>query len=200
MYRHISARGEDLAKEPTSVKEVLVRIKDITTLIVDLSYATLILRDKTLAEEVVTLEKEIDRLIHQMQTMIMLAARDTEDAKALQSILTVALATDRISNAAGDIVYPILKGVEPHPVLLEGLKQIDEPFVVARVSPKSVLCRKSMNSKSIRMRLGVDIVAVQRGDRWIIRPTGVDKILPDDILIARGENAGVEKLKELATG
>jgi uncharacterized protein with PhoU and TrkA domain len=48
------------------------------------------------------------------------------------------------------------------------------------------------------MRLGVDIVAVQRGDRWIIRPTGVDKILPDDILIARGENTGVEKLKELA--
>jgi uncharacterized protein with PhoU and TrkA domain len=133
MYRHISARGEDLAKEPTSVKEVLVRIKDITTLIVDLSYATLILRDKTLAEEVITLEKEIDRLLRQMQTMIMLAARDTEDAEALQSILTVALAADRISNAAGDIVYPILKGVEPHPVLLEGLKQIDEPFVVARV-------------------------------------------------------------------
>jgi len=186
--------------EPTSIKDILVRTKDITTLIVDLSYATLILRDKSLAEEVLKLEKDIDRLLHQMRNIIMLVARDLDDAEALQSILTVALATDRISNAAGDIVYPILKGVEPHPILLEGLKRLREPFVAANVSPKSVLCRKSMNSKSIRIKLGVDIVAVRRGDKWIIRPTGVDRILPGDMLIARGEDTGVAKLKELAAG
>jgi uncharacterized protein with PhoU and TrkA domain len=28
----------------------------------------------------------------------------------------------------------------------------------------------------------------------------LDKILPNDLLIGRGENAGVEKLKELAKG
>ncbi|MEM3737362.1 MAG: TrkA C-terminal domain-containing protein [Candidatus Bathyarchaeia archaeon] len=186
--------------KPTSIKELLVEIRNNTTLIVDLSYATLILRDRSLAEEVLTLEKNIDGLLNQLQKIIMLAARDIEDAEALQSILTVALATDRVSNAAGEIVYPILKGVEPHPILLEGLKQIDEPFVAVRAATNSILCKKSMSSKSIRMKLGVDIVAVRRGEKWITQPASVDRILPDDIIIARGENVGVERLKEIAAG
>ncbi|MFQ5761749.1 MAG: potassium channel family protein [Candidatus Bathyarchaeia archaeon] len=187
-----------LEYRPVSVKELLIEMKDTAMLMVDLAYATLIFKDKTLADEVVRLEQEIDKLIQHLQINIMLSARDVEDAQALQSLLQVALTTDRISNAAGDIVYPVLRGSEPHPILLEGIKKLDEPIVAVQVAPKSVLARKHMNRKLLRTKLGVDVLAVRRADKWMIAPEEHIPFHVNDTLIARGGTTGVEKLKEIS--
>lgn len=189
---------KDIEYKPISVKELLVEMKDIATLVVDLAYAAVIFKDKSLAHEVIKLEREIDRLIYHLQINIMLAARDVEDAQALQSILRVAQVTDRISNAAGDIVYPILHGVEPHSLLLDGLKQLAEPFATVKVSSKSVLSKKKTNRLRLKTKLGVDILAIHRGEKWIVTPEEDMNIQADDDLIIRGGTTGVQKIRELA--
>ena len=190
----------ELEYKPISVKEALVKMKDIAMLIVDLSLAAVIFRDKELANNVLRLSKEMDRLIYSLQISIMLTARDAEDARALQSILQVALATEKISDAASQIATPILKGLEPHPILLEGLKRLDEPIIAVEVNPKSILCKKYNDRKRLRTKLGVDIIAIRRSEKWLVDMNGVSKIMPNDTIIARGEDTGISKLKELAAG
>ncbi len=189
-----------LSYKPVSVKEALVKMKDIAMLIVDLSLAAVIFRDKELANNVLQLSKEMDNLIYSLQISIMLIARDAEDARALQSILQVALATEKISNAASEIAKPILRGLEPHPLLLEGLRQLDEPIIAVNVNPKSILVKKYTDRNRIRTKLGVDIIAIKRSEKWLVETDGLRKIMPNDTVIARGEDTGIIKLKELAMG
>lgn len=185
-------------RKPASVKELLVEMRDAAMLAVDLAYATLVFKDRELADEVLRLERKIDSLIHDLQVKIMLTARDTKDALALQPILHAAVATDRISNAAGDIIYPILRGAEPHPIILEGLRKLDEPIISVQVSPSSSLCKKGTDGRALRAKLGVDVLAVRRTNQWIFGTENLDRIMPKDTIIARGEDTGVQKLRELA--
>lgn len=173
-------------------------MKDLAMLMVDLAYASLLLHDKEMAGEVIELEHEIDTLSHHLQINTMLVARNAKDAEALQSILQVALLTHEISDAAGDIVEVVLRGAEPHPILVQGLRELQEPFLSIRVSEKSPLARKTISQLKIRTEMGVNILAIQRKDQWIVAPEGKEKIFPGDTLIGRGGTTGVEKFRLLA--
>jgi len=48
--------------------------------------------------------------------------------------------------------------------------------------------------------MGVDIIAIRRGRDWMVNPEDNEKILRDDILIARGAPQGINRFRELAEG
>ncbi|MBS7655902.1 potassium channel protein [Candidatus Bathyarchaeota archaeon] len=192
-----SKEPEEIEYKPFTTGELLSRMKDAAMLMVDLSYAALMLKDKELANEVLELGKEIDTLNYHLQTTVMLATRDAEDAKASQSILKIAALTNRISDYAENIVDMVLRDEEVHSTFLEGLKIMDEPIALLQVTENSTILRKSLKELKIRTKIGVSILAIKRGLEWILNPDKNESFYPGDILIARGGSTGIEKLREL---
>ena len=94
----------EIEYEPTSVKELLTEMKDISELIIDLAYSALLFNSTEIAEEVKFLEVRMDKMNYDIRIMAMMAARTKEDAEQLSGILQIAQAAEKISNTAGDII------------------------------------------------------------------------------------------------
>jgi uncharacterized protein with PhoU and TrkA domain len=56
------------------VRETLIQMKDISELMLDLSYSAALFDNKELAEEVMELETKIDDLVYQLNMNLMIAA------------------------------------------------------------------------------------------------------------------------------
>ena len=190
--------SQGIKYEPAPVKEILAKIKNLTTLMVDLAYASLLSKDASLAKEVLKLESEVDVLSYRLQMSLMLIARDAEDAASLQSILRAAVATDKMSDAVGDIAQMVLEGMEIHPIIPEALQELSEPIAFVPIAPGSPIGRKSLASLKAETKMGISILAIKRGDKLIVSPPLSDRISPGDVLIVRGARSGLEKLKKLS--
>jgi uncharacterized protein with PhoU and TrkA domain len=131
---------------------------------------------------------------------VMLAARDAKDAEVLVGILTVASATNEISDAAADIAALVLQEIGIHPVVREAFEKMEERLIRAEVKPTSILTKANLGELDLAARIGVDVIAIRRGRRWIIDPDEGERIFDGDVLVVRGAPQGVEKLRNLATG
>ena len=117
---------EEIEYEPTSVKDLLTEMKDISELIVDLAYSAVIFDCEDMAKEVEDLERKMDKLLYQIRLAAMLAARTKEDAEQLSGILQVATMAENISNAAGNIVELLDLNLEARLILPMVLRDGDE--------------------------------------------------------------------------
>src|SRR6266540_3517653 len=89
--------------EPRNVKELLVEAKDASELLVDVAYAAVFFNDEDMADEVEKLEERMAGYLRRLRTLAILAARSPEDAEAIESVLWIASAIDKIGDAASDI-------------------------------------------------------------------------------------------------
>jgi trk system potassium uptake protein TrkA len=68
--------------------------------------------------------------------------------------------------------------------------------LVEVAAPKN-LHGRSLAEANLRVRFGVNVVAMKRGEKIIVPPEPGEKIGDQDILIVVGSNAGVQKLEEM---
>jgi uncharacterized protein with PhoU and TrkA domain len=186
--------------KPISVKDTLTEMKDLSEVMIDLAYSAALLHNRELAEEVLELENRVDYLSYILNMNVMLAARDAKDAEVLVGILTVASATNEISDAAADIAALVLQEIGIHPVVREAFEKMEERLIRAEVKPTSILTKANLGELDLAARIGVDVIAIRRGRRWIIDPDEGERIFDGDVLVVRGAPQGVEKLRNLATG
>ena len=191
---------EKVEYKPVSVRDLLVEMKDLSELMIDLAYSAALFHSNELAEEVLELEKRVDTLTYILDMNAMLAARDAEDAESLAGVAKVAAATDKISDAAADIATIVLREIGLHPIVREAFKKVEERLARAKVKPDSILVKKKLGKLELAAKIGVDVIAIRRGKKWIINPSEEEKILEGDVIIARGAPTGVEELKGLAEG
>ena len=191
---------EKIKYKPVSVREVLVEMKDLSELMIDLAYSATLFHSRELAEEVLELEERVDTLAYLLNMNVMLAARDAEDAEELAGISKVATATDKISDAAADIAYLVIWGIELHPIVREAFEAVEERLMRSEVKSTSIIVGESLGELELAARIGVDIIAIRRDREWIINPSEDEKIVEGDVLIARGAPLGIEKLKQLTDG
>lgn len=191
---------EKIEYKPISVREALTEMKDLSEVMIDLAYSAALFHSKELAEEVLELEKRVDYLAYMLNMNVMLAARSTEDAEALVGISTVAAANNEISDAAADIASLVLQEIGIHPIVREAFEKMEERLTRTEVKLESILMKKNLGDWELAAKIGVDIIAIRRGKRWIIDPNENETIVEGDILIARGAPLGVEKLRSLAGG
>jgi len=191
---------EKIKYKPVSVREVLTEMKNLSELMIDLAYSAALFNSRALAEEVLELEKRVDTLTYLLNMDAMLAVRRAEDAEDLVGISIVATATDKISDAAADITALVLRGIGVHPIVREAFEGMEERLTRVEVRPASILLGKKLGELELAARIGVDIIAIRRGERCIINPSQDEVIVENDALIARGASTGVEKLEELADG
>lgn len=194
------AEFEKIEYRPKPVREILLEMKNLSELMIDLAYSAALFNDKDLAEEVLELEKRIDTLAYLLDMTIMIAARDAEDAEALAGVAKVAGATDKISDAAGDIAVIVKQEIGVHPVVTEIFEKVEEHIARVKVEEKSTITGKKIGKLNLAARMGVNIIAIRRGREWIVKPGDDEKILNDDVLIVRGAPQGIQRFKELAEG
>jgi len=189
----------ELEYEPTTVKELLTEMKDISELIIDLAYSAVLFDNEEIAEEVKYLEVRMDKLNYDIRMMAMMAARAKEDAEQLAGILQVAEAAESISNAAGDIVNLLSRG-KTGPILPKILKKADEQLFRIKVSKESRACEKKIGDLKIETETGMRIITIRRGECRIYNPQSDTTIQADDWLIARGTDEGYKELSKFLHG
>jgi uncharacterized protein with PhoU and TrkA domain len=190
----------EIEYEPTTVKELLTEMKDISELIIDLAYSAVLLDSDDIAEEVKYLDVRMDKLNYDIRIMAMMAARTKEDAEQLAGILQVAEAAESISNAAGDIVNLLTLKVETRPILPKILSKADEKIFRVRVSSKSKACNKKIGDLRVESETGMRIIAIRREDCWIYNPRSDTSLKPNDWLITRGTDEGHDELSKFLKG
>jgi uncharacterized protein with PhoU and TrkA domain len=192
------AESEKIEYRPISVREALTEMKDLSEIMIDLAYSAALFNSHELAEEVLELEKRVDYLAYIIDMNTMLAARDAEEAQHLTAVTTVAAATNKISDAAADIAAIVLKEIGIHPIVRKAFEQVEERLARAIVEPNSILVNKKLGDLELAAKIGVDVIAIRRRREWTIDPVQEEKIMEDDVLIARGAPHGIDELKALA--
>lgn len=192
---HRSRKKEKIRYQPIPVREILLEMKNLSELMIDLAYSAALFGDRDLAEDVIELEEKIDTLAYLLNMSVMLAARDAEDAKVLSGVAKVAYAADKISDAAADIANIVLHDIGVHPIIADIFEKVEERLARIKILNESPVIGMKISSLD-PASMGIDIIAIHRGGDWLINPKEDEVIKSGDILIVRGIQDGINKLRE----
>jgi len=181
------------------VRETLIEMKDLSEIMIDLAYSAAIMDNVALAEEVTVLEKRMDDLVYILNMNLMLAARTNRDAEALAGVQRVGALTNVISDAAGDIAALVLRGIKVHPVAREVFERTEENLEHGTLVEGSILVGKCVDDLHLARRIGADIIAIKRGEHWLVNP-GKEILMDEDVFVARGTQEGLAVLLKAARG
>ena len=185
--------------EPTSVKDLLVEMKDTAELLIDLSYSAVLHGSPTIAEEAVELEHRMDVLQMRARMSLMLAARSPDEAETLAPVLGVVGAADKISDAAGDIAKIVTEEIGLPDAMRGALTEGVETLVRGTVSSDSGYAGRTLKDIDLESKTGVRVIAIRRDDDWILNPGPKTRIEAGDVSLLRGPETGVaEAYPELA--
>jgi len=184
-----------------TVEDIVLEIKDKSELMVDLAYSSLIYDNKTIAKEVYDLEDLIDNLYQTIQkkTLEGVKNKDLSIDDAL-TVLRLAECSEKIADAALEIIDVELRDVELHPILKMSIRESDVVFTKVHVEPNSILCNKTLGKLKLGSETGMLVIAMRHSDKWLYGPNKNTMIDPGDILFAKGPEDGEKHLIELATG
>jgi uncharacterized protein with PhoU and TrkA domain len=150
-----------------TVREILTEMKDISEIMVDLAYASIMFDSEEIAEEVKNLEEDMEELSKNIRIKAMLSARTHKDATKLSSLLEVAAASRRISNAAGDIVKLMECEVDKRPFLTIILREAEEKIKRLVLADSSDMVGRQIGDLGVESETGMRIIAIKRGKRWL---------------------------------
>ena len=190
----------DLDRIDMTVQELLTEMKDISEVIVDLAYASLMYNSKEMAMRVNELEDEMEELKYAMRVKALLAARTREDAKQLSGILQIASAADRISHAAGEIVELLDVAPEKRPFITNLINESDEKIRMIRISPASDMAGNTIGRLGVEANTGMKIIALKNRYGWTYEPDDEVKLRAGDDIIVSGTEDGGNRLSEFASG
>ncbi|MDH5793919.1 MAG: PhoU family transcriptional regulator [Candidatus Bathyarchaeota archaeon] len=185
-------------KQFEEIVERFVELKDTSELMMDLAYSSLLLNSRELAEEVQRLEEYVDKRHTDFELLVLSSKFKKEEARGFLGLIRLGVVTEKIADAAAEIVEVVLRGIEPHPVLKLTIEEAEETVTYVRVTEGSSLVNKTLREARIPEETGMWVLAIRRRDKCI-RPKPDSKIEADDILIASGYAEGEEDLKKLAS-
>ncbi|MEX0706296.1 MAG: TrkA C-terminal domain-containing protein [Nitriliruptoraceae bacterium] len=176
--------------------DLVVELKDASEVAVGLAYSAILLRDVSLATEVGVLEDASDDLFHQLESWVLRAAAELEDPEELRGLLHLASASERIVDAAQSMCRVIEFDGIPHPIIAAALSEADEIVAEALVEDGSVVDGRSLSELRLHTETGMEILAIQRRNRWFYRPRATRVLQAGDRLLAIGPEEGAPRLRE----
>ena len=183
--------GRTVRYEPTSVKDLLVEMKDTAELLIDLSYSAVLHASPTVADEVVELEHRMDVLQMRARMSLMLAARNPSEAETLAPVLGVVGAAEKISDAAGDIAQIVTEEIGLPEAMRGALSAGVETLVRGTVAAGSAYAGRTLKAVDLESETGVRVIAVRRDEDWILNPGRDTRLEAGDVTLLRGPEAGV---------
>lgn len=200
LEKELKEEHGEIPYEQTTVRELLTLMKDTTELITDLAYAAAAFENRELADEVRHLESEMDKMMYQIRLKCILGARSMESAEQMTGILQVASATEKISDAAEDMVKLLDMDVNLKSILPHIFSEADEKIHTIGVYSNSDMVGKTIGHLMIESHTGVRLIAVRRKNRWLFGPDANTLLLAKDLLIVRGVESGCKEVRAVAHG
>jgi len=157
--------------EIRSVKEILLEMKELSEFALSLAYASLMYNDEELANEVFSLEDELDSLTHELFKVAIMSGASRREAEALAGLLDIGRAVDEVSDAMADLARLVVKKFPIHPSISWMLYRADEVIGLVRVEEGSSLISMSGEMAKDPVNLaGCEILALKRegGGGYII--------------------------------
>jgi uncharacterized protein with PhoU and TrkA domain len=185
-------------EEPTTVKELLVELKDASELMVDLAYAAVFFDDEKLAREVERLEERMLGHLRRLRTIAMLAARSPEDAEGMAGVLWIADAIERVGDAASDIARVVAARLGIPATLRPDLRHADEITGRVKIREDGPAAGRTLRDLSLPTETGMWVIAVRSGLEWRFDPGPDDVVSEGDVLLVRGPEEGLGPLRDLA--
>lgn len=186
-------RGRDRAGLVRAA-ELLVELKDVSELAVGLGYAAVLFDDDALAREVQELERRSDRLRETVETLVIEAGNTVAEPARLRGLLHIATASEAICDAAGSVAEIVLRDGTVHPVFAQAIGESDERIATATVAAGSRLDGTTLGAVDLEDETGVSVMAVRRGEEWLLPPSGETGLEAGDVLVGRGPERGIETL------
>ena len=183
----------------TELAKKLAELKDISEMMIDLAYSSLLLNNQHLAEEVQALEEHMDKLHTDFEQLVLSSEFTQKQSKQFLGLIRLGVATEQIADAGAEISEVVLRGLQPHPVLKLAIEEAEETVMKVQVSSNSSLVGVSLREAQIQEKTGLWVLAVRRAGAWI-RPRPNTKIMSGDVLIASGYAEGEEDLEQLTSG
>ncbi|SFS38591.1 potassium channel family protein [Halostagnicola kamekurae] len=194
------ASSRPVEYEPVSVKDVLVEMKDTAELLIDLSYSAVLHRNEALATEVLELEQRMDVLELRARMSLMMAVRSPDEAEQLAPVLGIVSATGLISDAAGDIAKIVLEDIRLPEAMRTALPEALEMLVRGVVDPDSEYAGRTLADIDLESETGVRVIALRRGDEWLLNPGPETRIEADDVAFCRGPEPSIGDVFGRLTG
>jgi uncharacterized protein with PhoU and TrkA domain len=179
--------------------DLLVEMKNSSEVAVGLAYSAILFHDKGLAAEVSAIEDTTDEMHHELERWVLRAVREGADPDDLRGLLHLAFASERIADAAQEMTWLVERDEEPHPIIADALAEADEIVTECTVAEGSGAAGRSLRALSLRTETGMDVLAIQRGGRWIHRPRGAATLQTGDRVLAVGPEDGASALEDLCS-
>ncbi|ASJ15900.1 potassium channel protein [Thermococcus chitonophagus] len=183
-------------KELEEIKDCLIEMKNLSSLMVDLALSSVMYNSEEIAEEVYLLEEKIDELTLKVKKLALRAAKNLDDPESMLSVIEMATINEQISDSAYEIADIVLRDVEPHPIIRKIMHDVEEEIGRVKVHAGSILIGQTLKQLKLPSKIGVRLIAIKRGNRYIYNPSSDETIKEGDVLIAVG--AGIDKLRELS--
>ncbi len=183
------------------LEDLILEVKDKSELMIDLAYSSLLYDNRRIAEEVYDLEEYIDSLHQTTYRLILNKLKQNEiDVDEALVLLRLVDSGEQIADAAQEIADVELRDIELHPIIKKSVRESDTVFTRVEVSSDSPLCNKTLGELKLASETGMFVIAIRRGNKWIYGPDEDTKILPGDVLFAKGPADGEKELIDLASG
>lgn len=178
------------------VLDYLIDMRDLTELIVDLAYSSVLLDNKELAKDVIELGKKIDQLRYEIQVKTILSRLPPEEAEGMVAVLNLAEETERISDSARNIAGIVIKGMKKHPLLKEALTKGETGIYKEEVKEGAAIIGKKVSELNIIEATGMKLIAIKKKDGWHYMPTEAQEIEKGDVLLITGPSENKKLLEK----
>src|SRR3989344_6518110 len=171
-----------------TVKDIIEDVKNLSELMLEMAYSSVFFESKDIAKEVMILYNDLEELEEKLYLHLFAASRG-RPSQRLISVIDIAESAKLVANAAKNLSETVLEGRKMHPIIKEALKESDESISRAVVSSKSILKDKTLADLRLRTEMGMHIIAIKRGNKWIFNPKKDTQIFENDMLIGNGPKA-----------
>lgn len=180
--------------------DTIVHMKNLSELAVDLAYSSVLFNSKDLAEEVRSLEIEVDALRDRFEAWTLRAAADARDPVMLRGLLRVGFATESISDAALDISRGVLRDAGPHPVVQLAVEESDEIITRTRVEAGSEFDGATIEAGIPSPDTTMSVIAIRRPEAgWLIVGESSVEVRAGDVLISKGTRTAADAFEDAAS-
>lgn len=179
------------------VLDYLIDMRDLSELIVDLAYSSVLLDDKELAKDVLELEKKINKLNAEIQLKTIMSRLPPEEAEGMLAVLQLAENTERISNSAKSIAEIVIKGMKKHPLIKEALMSGETGIYKAEIKREAAIIGRKIEELNLIEAAGMQLLAIKKKDGWHYMPTEAQQIEEGDILLITGPSENKKILDKL---
>ncbi len=179
-----------------NIKENILKMKDISELMVDLAYSSLLLQDKRISAEVERMYKQVISLEQDTLKMVF-KIRVHDDER----IFFIEL-SDNVKDLANTAVHLSRQVYSPKfPSLVKDiLTASDKRVIVKKISKDSIYTGKTIGEVKVSTFTKARIIAIKRNENWFF---SINKLTPmeyNDVLVAVGNYEAEKLLNDYAAG